>query len=369
MFDSRGVKYGALRTARLFAVAVATWAGPSYANDGFGALGAGGIVIGHTDKIAMVKEVLDISHRYIQVDYEFVNESDSDVTETVSFPLPPYSATPGVSGVIYGGSPLDFRIIVDRKPVKFETRVWANLNGKDETDRLSSLGFTAKQIALVPFEKSVFDRHQLSRPPEIMEALKAEGLVDEYDSPIWEIQVAYEWQQTFPAHRTVHISHIYRSMISEGTAGGYFGPTNNVNGDAWLRKEFCADDTMLGKMHQLYEIKDNLDVYGDVPGTQVKYVLITGNTWKDGIRDFTLRIRKGAPYEIVSLCFGGTFKKINGLTLEAQLKNFHPTSNLNIYFGNAWGYEGPNSNNPPVFDGTAIVYFTNVGARGMISVM
>jgi hypothetical protein len=352
MFDSRGVKYALLGTAPLFAVAVAIWACPSYANDGFGALGAGGIVIGHTDKIAMVKEVLDISHQSIQVDYEFVNESDSDVTETVSFPLPPYPANPAESGVIYSGSPLNFRITVDHKPVKFETRVWANLNGKDETDRLSSLGFTAKQIALVPFEKSVFDQHQLSRPPEVMEALKAQGLVNEYNSPLWEIQVAYEWQQTFPAHKAIHISHFYNPLISVGTAGSYFGPANNVNGDAWLQKEFCADHATLGKMHQLYEIKDNLDVYGDVPGTQVKYVLTTGNTWKDGIQDFTLRIRKGAPYEIVSLCFDGTFKKINGLTLEAQLKNFHPTSNLNIYFGNAWGYVGQNPNNSPVFDGT-----------------
>lgn len=30
-----------------------------FANDGFGALGAGGIIIGKTDDIAMAKEVLD----------------------------------------------------------------------------------------------------------------------------------------------------------------------------------------------------------------------------------------------------------------------------------------------------------------------
>lgn len=30
-----------------------------FANDGFGALGAGGIIIGKTDSIAMAKEVLD----------------------------------------------------------------------------------------------------------------------------------------------------------------------------------------------------------------------------------------------------------------------------------------------------------------------
>ena len=33
-----------------------------FANDGYGALGAGGIIIGKTDDIAMAKEVLEISY-------------------------------------------------------------------------------------------------------------------------------------------------------------------------------------------------------------------------------------------------------------------------------------------------------------------
>ena len=82
------------------------------ANDGFGALGAGGIVIGHTGAIAMVSEKLSISAQYINVQYQFVNESDADITETVSFPLPPYPATPSETGVISYGTPPDFSVRV-----------------------------------------------------------------------------------------------------------------------------------------------------------------------------------------------------------------------------------------------------------------
>ena len=331
--------------------AVVILSGPSRANDGFGALAAGGIAIGHTDKIAMAHETLEVGYRSIDVEYEFVNESDSDVTETVSFPLPPYSATPAESGIVYSGAPLDFRVAVNGKPVEFDTRVWAYLNGKDATDRLEALGFTQKQIALVPFEKSVTATHELSRPPENIAALRAAGFLDNDNSPLWQIRVAYEWRQTFPAHMPIRISHSYRPLISEGTVSGYAGLHDEHNGDAWLRKEFCADGATLKRMHRLYASKNSLDVYGEVPGAGVKYILMTGNTWKDGIRDFTLRIHKASPNEIVSLCFDGTFRRIGGLILETQLKNFHPRSDLDIYFGNAWGAGMPNPNNPPTFDG------------------
>jgi len=336
----------------VFAVTL-IWSGPTRANDGFGALGAGGIVIGHTDKVAMAKEVLDIGYRSISVDYEFVNESDSDVTETVSFPLPPYPATPKESDVIYSGAPLDFRVLVDGRPVRFDTRVWVELNGKDATDRLAALGFTQKEMALVPFEESVAKTHRLSRTPQVLGALRAAGFIDEDNYPLWQIRVAYEWRQTFPAHKPIRISHVYRPLISEGTASGYAGQNNGFTGDAWLQKTFCADSAMLERMHRLYAIKDRLDTYNNVPGTEVKYVLMTGNTWKDGIRDFTLRIHKGSPHEIVSLCFGGAFRRISGLALETQVSNFHPTSDLDIYFGNVRGFEMPTPNNPPQFNGKA----------------
>ena len=236
-----------------------------------------------------------------------------------------------------------------RDEIAFRTRVWAVLGGADVTKGLKALGFSEKQIALVPFEKSVDEKRKLSRPAKTMQALKAAGLVDKDDSPLWTIHVAYTWRQTFPAHNPVEVFHTYRPFISEGTASGYEGPKSENAGDAWLKKEFCATDETIDKMHGLYAIEDNLDPYSEVPGTIVEYVLMTGNTWKDGIRDFTLEIVKGAPYEVVALCFDGAMKRVDSFRWESHLQNFHPKSDLKIYFGNDW-YGGMSSPyNRPIF--------------------
>lgn len=67
------------------------------------------------------------------------------------------------------------------------------------------------------------------------------------------------------------------------------------------------------------------------------YVLKTANSWKDGIRDFTLRIQKSRPQEIVSLTFPGTPRRVNRTTLEFRQTNFRPAQDLDIYFGNVSG--------------------------------
>ncbi len=51
------------------------------ANDGFAALGVGGITATKTDRIALKSEVLDISCDTIKVTYDFINESDRDVRQ------------------------------------------------------------------------------------------------------------------------------------------------------------------------------------------------------------------------------------------------------------------------------------------------
>jgi hypothetical protein len=66
----------------------------------------------------------------------------------------------------------------------------------------------------------------------------------------------------------------------------------------------------------------------------VSYILKTGNTWKNGIEDFTLNLIKKDPGELISLCFPGGFKKINPTTLQIHLTNFKPQQDLRVYFGN-----------------------------------
>ncbi len=67
---------------------------------------------------------------------------------------------------------------------------------------------------------------------------------------------------------------------------------------------------------------------------RVSYILQSGNTWKRGIEDFTLNVIKDSPAALISLCFPGSFNKIDARTYQVHLSNFHPTADLEIYFGN-----------------------------------
>jgi hypothetical protein len=117
---------------RMLAASLAAllWSLPAHANDGIAGVTMGGIVFKKTDAVAMKKEVLSVSHDLITVAYEFVNESAADVTETIVFPLPPYTAAQQPSGTYYG-QPNGFLIRVDGQPVGFTSRIVALHEGED----------------------------------------------------------------------------------------------------------------------------------------------------------------------------------------------------------------------------------------------
>ena len=66
--------------------------------------------------------------------------------------------------------------------------------------------------------------------------------------------------------------------------------------------------------------------------SDIEYVLGTGRNWAGSIQDFTLRIKKQTPDQLVSLCFPGTPKRIDPLTLEFNHKDFVPQDKLVVYF-------------------------------------
>ncbi len=305
---------------------------PAMGNDGFGALGVGGIIVGKTGNIALAKEVLNISYKRISVEYDFVNESTSAITSDIVFPLPAYPATPNESGVIAFGQPSDFNVSVNGHSVEFDTKVMATIiGGEDVTDKLRSIGLSDKQIALFPFDNAPQDAgHGLHLSAAQVAALTKQKLLwDDGVSPTWDINVTYQWKQTFAAGSSIHVSHAYTPFIAEGTAGGFQG----VDSKEFL-SEFCPTDSQIGALNRLFSAKKNLDVYGEVPGTIVKYVLTTANTWKDGIRDFTLKVTTFSPDETVSLCFPEPLAKVSENTYAARLFNFKPKTDLSIYFGN-----------------------------------
>ena len=113
--------------------------------------------------------------------------------------------------------------------------------------------------------------------------------------PEWNIDVTYVWKQNFPARAIVHVEHSYRPFIATGSSGGFASYTD--------LSAFCIDKRQLSKLKKLYSNKKNLDAYNEIPGTNVQYILTTAKSWKDSIRDFTLRVHAKSKNEIVALCF------------------------------------------------------------------
>lgn len=321
-----------------------------FANDGFGALGAGGIIIGKTNDIAMNKEVLDISYEKIKVNYEFVNESNHDITETIVFPLPQYKADTPENP--YTGAMPNFKILVDGNPVKFDTQVRAMKNNIDITDKLRQIGFSDYQIAMFPFDGKLVSNHNVMVSQVQKDFLINNGFltdVGEYVYPNWDISVVYVWKQTFKAGKKVKVSHSYTPFVSEGLVSGY-SPTSDMEGSREsLIKNFCADKKILDKLDSLYADEKNQDQYHQITAFIVKYILTTANTWKDGVRDFKLIVRTKKPKEIAVLCFPKSLRKVNSTTYEVELKNFKPDSDLSIYFGNVKGVGRPQYGKAPIF--------------------
>lgn len=297
------------------------------ANDGIAAVGVGGIVFGKTDAIAMKKEVLNISHNLISVDYEFLNESANEVEETIVFPLPPYPAAQQDADTYYG-QPDGFSIRVDGKPVAFQSRLVARSpEGKDITAQLRKLGFSNKEIAYSPTFAGKSDKVAAFTEQQAGQMIKL-GLLDkESREPTWMVEVNYVWRQKFPPNRIVRVHHDYRPFVAAGPG------ESGMHED--FEKIYCTDQSYLNARAKV-AARNN----GYVNTHNVSYILTTGNTWKNGIEDFTLNIIKRKPEELISLCFPGKFKKIDARTYQVRLANFHPNQDLDVHFGNVDSDEG-----------------------------
>jgi hypothetical protein len=312
----------------------------AFANDGFGALGIGGVTLSKTDSIAIQQETLDISCDNIKVAYDFINESSKDETAQVIFPLPPYPAMIPESGIISHGEPLGFSISVNGKSVEYQTTVKATLEGNDVTDTFKGVGLSEKQIAHIPFEIE-WDGNQYRIPltTSQIKGLEAKGLVED-GAPIWEIHINYVWSQRFPSNTKVHIEHSYRPFNSVGSVGGFYGETD--------LSEFCLRKEQMKELENLYSNEENRDEsFNGIPGTIVKYILTTANSWKDGIRDFRLRLHTKSKEEIVALCFPYELHKVSDTLHEAHVVNFRPSSELSIYYGNAKSCQSEDYGLPP----------------------
>jgi hypothetical protein len=112
--------------------------GLALGNDGAASNAIGGIQLRREANVSMKTERLTISEDKVTVEYEFLNETDKDITTEVAFPIPLYSYA------IFSAAPdpyfNDFRLWVEGKELKYNVDARAKYEGKDYTDLLRGMG-------------------------------------------------------------------------------------------------------------------------------------------------------------------------------------------------------------------------------------
>ena len=236
---------GAMRklSIALSALVAVGAARPARANDSEAVLAGGVLTFKKSDGITMESEELTIKPHAVEVAYLFRNTTAADITTRVPFRWPPTSAgrTSSRARRSKWREFANFTVLVDGKPVKFETTAKVDENSRDGSRTAT---------------------------------------------------VTHHWQQTFPAGKTVSVKHTFTP------AGGFiFSFRHGGKGlETQLGRDYCVGPVLIKAMKKK-------DEQGSVD--QVHYILKTGANWKGPIGRFVLRLVKDRPDQKVSLCMDG----------------------------------------------------------------
>jgi hypothetical protein len=322
--------------ASLFALAT-----PGFANDSSASIGLGGLELTRNDAISMDSEDLYLSRQRVIVKYRFTNTSSKDVETLVSFPLPGLPA--GVDEYLGDrsypdwSSDLEFRTLVDGKPVKLDMREVVTLigkpDGKDVSARLKALGWPIEHGSDYEFE------HSLQNLPDAQKAsLVAEGLLhkdesSQYVRPNWQLVTYVTRKQIFPAGKTLSVEHSYKPILGSSVAGMLLKQYRKDSPD--YLKAYCVDKNFLKGFDAKMAVQEraakkkgeeNSYIYVE---EWLSYVLKSGANWQGPIKDFRLIVDKGSSSNMVSFCMDGV-KKISPTQFEIRKTNFEPAKDLDI---------------------------------------
>ncbi len=328
---------------------------PALADDAVEAVGTSGIIFEKTKDLLMQDETLTISrtsktffeNNYsIDVDFHFKNISNSDITRKVAFVLPPVKCSSDDSsnwiGLDDSNSRMkglkDFTVIVDEKPLTFNKRSEAVLEKRNVTSLLNEL-----KIPLNPCLLKIMDDGKVDL--KYRDVLQKNGLLTEYGYPAWSENIYFEWTQTFPAGKVVHIQHQYTPVIGSSVAAPY--SIDNLN--RWftdstpaLTPHWYPNLLSLTKTHPEIigkntepNANDNTPRFCVVPDW-VLYHLTTGAIWDGGIGEFKLVINDAAGSPIAINDF---YKKSDDVKVSSTANSttftashFVPTQDLMVMF-------------------------------------
>lgn len=327
-----------------FALILALAGRPAAANDSAASVGVGGIQLTREPRVSTQKERLTISLQKITVEYEFLNETDRDITTEVAFPVPPYD-----NDYVSASNPKfldDFRVWIDGREAKFQIDVKATVDGVDRTGVLRKLGV---DVASFGHFTDNDPKHPEPYSPEIeklspsqRDELQRAGLLGSGNGiPNWTVAKIYHWRQTFAAHRTVRVRHEYAPIygFTPLPVEGIYGPSRGKRtpGFTQAMHDSCVD---AGLQNTLLAVarKEPAD-YGEyIESAWVDYILTTANTWQTPIRDFELVVERAVPRDLarsrwaLSFCWDGPVKQIDKDRFVARITNFVPKRELHITF-------------------------------------
>jgi hypothetical protein len=160
-------------------------------------------------------------------------------------------------------------------------------------------------------------------PQPLLDELYALGAVikDDYQPPsyfpVWQYQVAFEWEQEFKAGQT-------RVDISYVPLAGYPADIGDSYETGELADAACVDDALRREI-----IKRKNDMYYEV--ATVGYVLTTAKYWKGPIGEFNLTIEKPSADDLAAFC-PLEAKKVSPTRFEWHAKDFAPDKDLSAVF-------------------------------------
>jgi hypothetical protein len=305
---------------------------PLRADDGAASIAAGGVVVMKREpRITMAKEVLQISISKVTVDYEFRNDSNEDITTTVAFPIPDYDHDLSREG--RGASKRgfdDFQLRIGGAATRYSVETRAFLKDTDYTNLLTTMHVDIASFGHAPEADDSPDIQGLALAER--RQLENLGLIDkDGGEPLWKVKKKYYWQQIFPAHKTVHISHEYSPILGSSNSIIYgMGPNPDAHSVKEL-KTFCIDGGLHAILQKVADSKEKSASYA-----YVDFILTTANTWRTPIEDFTLIVeraqRKESQGHYVSFCWDGLVTKIDADHFSAHAVNLVPTKELRIGF-------------------------------------
>lgn len=319
---------------------------PAHANDSIARVGVGGITFQKSDQIEMLQEVLEISTKTIRVHYRFLNHGDQDIRTTVAFPIPAYGWDTGVSSDSQNEKPLPFfKVLVDGQSISTTRDRKALLGKRDIAEQLRKIGLSEKQIFETFGDCSNNGNDDvvgygmrcgisLTQKKKVAQLYGKEQTFD----VLWKVSDTILWEQTFPAGKVTEVVHeyppfvgsVYNAPFQRGSGYDFRLPTDY---DPEKGKEACLDRETRRAIEnkiKLHAERGASMVYVSVQ--EVEYILGTGRNWKGPIGDFKLRIKKDSPDQVISLCFPGKPRRIDGSTVEFSHSSFVPQDKLVVYF-------------------------------------